>query len=328
MSRHRIVCALFAASFGLATVRQPEAVTQQAGLRMTYFGAAGWEITDGRTVVLVDPYFTRAKYATPNDPVSPDDPRPITTNASIVASDTKTIDAHVTRADVIVITHTHPDHTLDLPYIAIKTGATVVGTESTATMCRLSGVPAAQLKVVSGHEALTFGSVSIRVIPSLHGIFRAPAPGAPAPRPPIFIAGAGPPFAYGQFQEGGTLAYDVKIAGHEIVLFGSMNFIESELTGLHPDIALIGSKPERAFIENYTPRLMNVLNHPRLVMPTHWDAFNVPYDYPQDRTLEQVKAFTEEVKAASPGTTVYVPERLKPVDVEALLKRIPAGIRH
>ena len=321
MNRHIFVVALLAMSAGVAAATHPNANAQPSGLRMTYFGAAGWEITDGRTVVLVDPYFTRAKYPTPNDAVSPDDPRPIVTNSSIVPSDTKTIDAHVTRADVIVITHTHPDHTLDLPYVAIKTGATVVGTASTAAMCRASGVPEKQLKVVSGHEELTFGGASIRVIPSLHGIFRAAVPGAPAPRPPLFPADAKPPFAYGQFQEGGTLAYDVKIGGHEIVLFGSMNFIESELTGLHPDIALIGSKPERSFIENYTPRLMTVLNHPRLVMPTHWDAFNVPYDFPQDRTLEQVKPFIEEVKAASPETTVYVPERLKPVDVEALLKK-------
>ena len=76
---------------------QPAAQSQ---LRLTYLGTAGWEITDGTTIVLVDPYLTRAKYGTPNDAVSPDNPRPIVTNSSIVPSDTTVIDQHITRANV------------------------------------------------------------------------------------------------------------------------------------------------------------------------------------------------------------------------------------
>ena len=291
------------------------------GLRLTYLGAAGWEITDGKTTVLVDPYFTRAKYPTPNDPVPPTDPRPLVTNSSIVPSDTAVIDAHVTRADVIVITHTHPDHTLDLPYIAKKTGAMVVGTASTANLSRASGVPDNRLRIVSGREELKFNDVTIRVIPSLHGIFRPPNPNAPPPTPPLLPADAKPPFAYGQHAEGGTLAYAIRIAGREIVLFGSMNFIESELTGFRPDIALIGAMPERSFIENYTPRLLKALGNPKLVLPTHWDAFNVPFDAPQDRALERLQTFLAEVKAASPGSIVLVPERLKPILVESILRK-------
>ncbi len=101
------------------------AARAQGALRLTYLGTAGWEITDGRTVILVDPYFTRAKYETPNDPVQRSDPRPTVTDQSVVPSDTAVINAHVTRADAILITHTHPDHALDMPYIALKTGALV-----------------------------------------------------------------------------------------------------------------------------------------------------------------------------------------------------------
>jgi L-ascorbate metabolism protein UlaG (beta-lactamase superfamily) len=291
-----------------------------SGLRLTYLGAAGWEITDGKTIVLVDPYLTRAKYPTPNDPVPPDDPRPLVTNSSIVQPDTAVIDAHITRADVIVITHTHPDHTLDLPYIAKKTGATVVGTESTATLARASGVPDRQLRVVSRGETLAFDSVAIRVIPSLHGIFRPATPGAPRRPPPTIPPDATAPFAYGQHAEGGTLAYAIRIAGRQIILFGSMNFIESELIGLRPDVALIGAMPERRFIENYTPRLMKVLGYPRLVLPTHWDAFNVPFDAPQERALERLQSFIDEVKAASPDSIVRIPQRLQPIAIEPLLR--------
>jgi L-ascorbate metabolism protein UlaG (beta-lactamase superfamily) len=86
------------------------------------------------------------------------------TTATVAASDTVVIDAHITRADFILVTHTHPDHTLDLPYIAKKTGATVIGTQSTVNLARASGVAPGQLRVVSGHEELKFGDVTVRVM--------------------------------------------------------------------------------------------------------------------------------------------------------------------
>jgi L-ascorbate metabolism protein UlaG (beta-lactamase superfamily) len=291
----------------------PEAQTQ---LRLTYLGAAGWEITDGAAVVLVDPYLTRAKYGTPNDAVSPDDPRPAVTNSSVVPSDTATIDQHITRADVIVVTHTHPDHALDVPYIATKTGAVVVGTESTANLARAAGVPERQLKPVSGKEELTFAGVSIRVIPSVHGIFRPAIPNAPPPVPPKIPRDIKPPFRFADHQEGGTLAYLIRIGGHVLIVFGSMNFIESEITGLRPDIALIGGMPERSYIDDYTGRIMRALGNPGTVLPTHWDQFNVPYGFSQQHAVDRVQSFVQEIKAVSPNTRVIVPEHWKPVVID------------
>src|SRR2546423_13657309 len=137
-------------------------VAQAAGVQLSYLGTAGWEITDGTTVILVDPYFTRPKFNTPNDAVSPDDPRPLVTANSVVPSDTSVIDAHVGRADFILITHGHPDHALDMPYIAKKTGATVLGTESTANLARASGVDERHVKIVKGGEDLDFGRFRLR----------------------------------------------------------------------------------------------------------------------------------------------------------------------
>src|SRR5581483_11365644 len=106
--------------------------------------------------ILIDPYFTRVKSRSPNDDVSPDDPRPLVDANSIVESDTAVIDAHITRADFIFLTHTHPDHSLDMPYIARKTGARVIGTESTANIARAEGVPESQIRIVKGGDELHF----------------------------------------------------------------------------------------------------------------------------------------------------------------------------
>jgi L-ascorbate metabolism protein UlaG (beta-lactamase superfamily) len=289
----------------------------QTRIRLTYFGTAGWEITDGKAVVLVDPYFTRPKIKTPNDDVDPEDSRSLADRNTVVPSATGIIDEHIRRADVILITHTHPDHALDMPYIARKTGAPVVGTASTISLGRASGLAERQLRPVKGGEELKFDGFRVRVVPSIHGIFRRPQGDAKAPPgpPPVFPEDAKPPFRLGQYVEGGTLAYVIGMAGHEIIVFGSMNYVERELAGLHPDVALIGAMPERQNIDDYTPRLLRALGYPAVVLPTHWDRFNVPHSVSQQPAVDRLQSFLTEVKAASPNTRVIVPKYFEPIEI-------------
>jgi L-ascorbate metabolism protein UlaG (beta-lactamase superfamily) len=292
--------------------------SQSPVVQLTYLGTAGWEITDGRTVVLVDPYLSRHRRVTPNDTDDPADTRPLFDNASIARSDTAVIDAHIQRADFILITHTHYDHALDAPYIANRTGAMIIGTESTHHFARAFGVPATKIIVARGGEDYAFGPLSVRVIPSLHGILRAAPnrkqdPNAVLP-PAVFPRDLKPPFRMGDLLvEGGTLAFLIRIGGRQILALGSMNYIERELEGLRPDVVLVGAMPERREVYQYTARLLRAVGYPRLVLPSHWDRFNVTYDVPQDAAVQRLQSFIAEVKAASPDSKIIVPKYFEPI---------------
>jgi hypothetical protein len=54
-----------------------------------------------------------------------------------------------------------------------------------------------------------------------------------------------------------------------------MNYIEREITGLRPDIAIIGAGRSRNEIYHCTARLMRALGNPATVFPTHWDDYGI-----------------------------------------------------
>ena len=94
---------------------------------------------------------------------------------------------------------------------------------------------------------------------------------------------------------------------------GSMNYIEREMEGLRPDIALVGANNERSEISDYTGRLMRALGYPPLVIPTHWDGDG--YALLREQSLVVAHQFADEVTAASPKTKVIIPRYFEPITV-------------
>jgi L-ascorbate metabolism protein UlaG (beta-lactamase superfamily) len=148
----------------MAVFAQSTSPSPTGEIRLTYLGQAGYEITDGKTVVLVDPVLSMISLRRDTKPGGLDMAREI---SSILTPDTETIDAKIKRADYILITHGHYDHLLDAPYISNKTGAVIIGHETTANIASAYNVPSNKLLIVRGGEDFDFGVFSLRVIPSL-----------------------------------------------------------------------------------------------------------------------------------------------------------------
>lgn len=257
-------------------------------LALTYLGVAGWQIESAGKTILVDPYFSRPDLDGP------------------VASDPKAVAAHAPkRADLIVIGHSHADHLLDAPAVALATGAQLMGSDSTARVARAAGVPADQVIPVKGGEDYAFDGFSVRVIPSLHSALG----GKHVLGRPITVA---QPVRFEDYEEGGTFDYLVRVGGHEIFVSTTANFIERELVGLHPDVAII-APGLRQEIYDYTCRLVTLLGKPPVVYATHFDNWRgPPVDEPPD---EDTQAFVDEVHACSPATRVVIPRHFERMDV-------------
>jgi hypothetical protein len=62
--------------------------------------------------------------------------------------------------------------------------------------------------------------------------------------------------------------------------------------------------------------LIRVTDFPKIIIPTHWDNFRVPYGFSQSVGIEtKIKPFIEKVKKISPNSRVIIPEHLKPFEV-------------
>lgn len=263
---------------------------------LTYLGVAGWQLTDGARALLVDPYFSRVDVKDGSAPLPPDEAQ-IARYAPA-------------RADAILVGHSHYDHVLDVPAISRRTGAVVIGTESTFNVAAASGVPSSHLRVARGGEVFEVGPFSVRTIRALHSLIG--MPNEMIPREVTM------PMAADAYAEGGTLQYLVRFEGRTVLFIGTANFIESEVEGLRPDVAVI-AVGLREKIPDYSCRLMRALGKPPLVLANHFDAHWKLLGPEQMGIGEDARAslarFPDEVRACAPETKVVVPTHLQPISI-------------
>lgn len=137
------------------------------GVSLTWLGTASFVVRTATTTVLVDPYVTRLGLPGLLFGHEPDERAIASAFPSVV--------------DAIVCGHSHYDHVADAPRIAKRTGAVLVGSESTCAWGEAEGLPKDKLVAMGSRGGVvTVGDVEIRLVPSAHGkvvLHRVPFPG-------------------------------------------------------------------------------------------------------------------------------------------------------
>jgi hypothetical protein len=117
-------------------------------LVLRYLGRANYEVDYRGKVLLLDAYYDNSR-------------PPFGEPFGIKASD-------VTKADAILVGHTHGDHFVDAPSIAKRTGATVYLAPPGLKYVESQGLPAPQIKIVRGGETLKGNGFTIQTALGIH----------------------------------------------------------------------------------------------------------------------------------------------------------------
>jgi L-ascorbate metabolism protein UlaG (beta-lactamase superfamily) len=276
---------------------RPQGSASGTAVRLSWLGTAGYIIATDETTLLVDPFITRPGLRRLLSPLVPDD---------------LAIARHVPRhVDAVLCGHSHFDHAADAPRIARMTKAKLVGSASTCAWGRAEGLAEKDLVPIPERGALVrFGDIEVRFVPSRHGrIFfgRVPFPGEVKDTPRL-------PKSAWHYRMGGAFGLLIRAPGTTIYHNGSADLVDGELEGERADVLVLALAGRQA-TPNYVARLITALG-PRLVVPTHHDAFFAPLE----RGLHllpkiDLEGFASEVRRHAPEATLITPDYEEPICV-------------
>ena len=237
-----------------------------AQVAVTFLGVTTLLISDGETSFMTDGFFSR--------------PGAASTLFGRIAPDADAIARSLERAGVrelaaVIPVHSHYDHAMDSPEVARRTGALLVGSESSANIARGVGFPEARIRVATPGEPMRFGSFEVTLIRSQH-FPHGMAMGEIAE--PLV-----PPARALDYLDGGSWSLLVEHPAGSLLVQGSAGWREGALSGRHADVVLLGigglGTRDAAYREDYWRNVVAPVA-PRCVIPIHWDDFTRPLDEP------------------------------------------------
>ena len=277
-----------------ASADEPEG---RAPVEARWLGTNAWELSSEHATVLIDPWVSRfptGAYKGGADPETEIEVRP------------EAVDEHIGSADCVLVTHGHWDHIADVPYVAARTGATVLGTETHLNLLRAMEAPEEQLGQVGGGELYRFDGFTVEVFRSSHS--------AGGEHKQILYAGSRlghvpeRPERIKDLVEGGSLTYLVDFGGVSFFNAGSANVLGREIEGVRPTVLFL--QPGGDHTPDYVERLLEATGYPPYVVPTHWDDFDEPLTEPAVRGADW-EAMRDRVAQASPETEFILIDHLE-----------------
>ncbi len=238
----------------------------RAGVTATFLGVSTLLISDGETHLLTDGFFSRPSlWQVAFDELTPDGER--------IADGLTTAGIH--RLDAVIVLHSHYDHAMDAPDVAERTGAVLVGSESTANIARGWGFPASQVIIPASGLPLSFGRFTVTMVESRH-LPHGMAEGT-IDEPMV------PPAPALDYKQGKTYIVHLSHPDGQITIAGSAGYIKGALKPFRSDVVLLGvgglgnMTPE--YRETYYQEVIDRLK-PSRVLPIHYDDFTRPLSEP------------------------------------------------
>jgi len=244
------------------------AAEPDAPLWVTWMGVATLLLDDGSSALMTDGYFSR--------------PSLVQVAAGKVSPSAARIDgclarAKVPRLEAVVPVHTHIDHVLDSALVADRTGAQLVGGESTANVARGHGLPENRIVVAIPGEPIRLGGYDLTLVESHH---------CPPDRfPGVISAPLTTPVRASAYRCGEAWSALVhhRASGARLLIQGSAGFLAGALAGHHADavylsVGQLGLQP-RSYVIDYWTETVRAVGARRVIL-IHWDDFFRPLSKP------------------------------------------------
>jgi L-ascorbate metabolism protein UlaG (beta-lactamase superfamily) len=226
-----------------------------SALVIRYLGVTGYEISDGKTTIITDPCINR--------------PTALELIYGRLKPDANLSKKWVPRADYILVNHAHYDHSIDAPEIALRTGATVIGSQSVINLVLSRGVKKEQTIVAKDGEKLQCGTFTVNIARATHSRVlgqQKPMSGT--------ISKDAKELWFFQYTMDGSFSYRMEANGSSVWFHPSTVYKKGELKNLNADTLIMGVNGQ-PLTEQVARDVMAEVGA-RRVIPTHFDNFFQP----------------------------------------------------
>lgn len=266
---------------------------------------------DGETQVLIDSAFTKLH------PLSIVLLRPVQSDIATINYALSTF--RMDRLAAIVPVHSHFDHAIDVGYVANRTGAVVLGSESSANIARGEDVPVDQYQILADGESRQFGNFKIKLIASVHAPI---AGGAEEFFPGVIEEPLRQPARVSAWKTGVTWSVIIDHPRGVTLVQGSGGFVENKLADEDVDVVMLGLGAVAGLGKEYVDKLWHEtveLTGATRVIAVHHDDYTRPFGNVEllpnmiDNVIETT-GWIDEIRASgSTPATVELPPFGQPI---------------
>lgn len=239
-----------------------------------FTGTSTLLFSDGTTSWMTDGWFTRVS--------------PLRLLVGEIEPDLEAIETglkhnKVDRLAAVFVLHSHFDHAMDAPEVARRTGAVLLGSESTANIARGWGLPEEQIHVLAEGRAISLGAFTLTPIPSRHFQFPDAGMVARALDNPDIRKPLVPPVKAFDYRLGAVYQLHVSHPQGTWLIVGSAGFLAGALAAYDADLVFLGvgglgSQSDEYRQQYWRETVARV--RPSRVIPIHWDSLTGPIEGP------------------------------------------------